>query len=85
MLLHLGEKVRLLVVVMRLDELVPSEGVADKVRLVLLLDVGRLEPDGVEAADDGVVEHGHVACACGEDVGLESSTLACYALKGGGL
>ena len=39
----------------RLDKLVPGEGVADKVGLVLVEDERGLEIDGVVAAEDRVV------------------------------
>lgn len=85
LLRHLGKQVLLLVVVVRLDELVPRERVPDKVGLVGLLDVRRLVPDGVVAADDAVVKHAHVARASREHVGLAgvSPWFADFALSPG--
>ncbi len=71
-LLHLGEEHGLLVVVVRLDELVPRQGVADEGGLVLVTDVRGLLIDAVVAAQDGIVEERHVRRTGREDVGLFS-------------
>lgn len=55
-LLDLGEQRLLLIVMVRLDELEPGQGVTDEVGLIGILNVGRLEVDGVVATEDGVVQ-----------------------------
>lgn len=70
-LLDLGEQRHFLVVVVRDDELVPGQAVSDEVGDVGGLDVRGLLVDGVETAENGVVEERHVGCAGGEEVGLE--------------
>lgn len=69
-LLHLGEKVQLFIVMVRLDKTEPREGVADEVCLVCFLNMGSLEVDCVEATDDGVVQQTHMSSPHGEDVSL---------------
>ena len=54
--LDLGEQRLLFVVMMRLDESVPGQAVADKVGLVLVGNMGSLLVDGVVAAEDRVVQ-----------------------------
>ena len=71
-LLHLYKQHVLLVVVMRLDKLVPRQTVSHKVPHFRVLDVLGLVEDGVVPADDGVVQEGHVRCARGEQVGLSA-------------
>jgi len=69
-LLHFGKQILLLVVVVRLDKLVPREAVPDERCLVFVEDVGRLLVDRVVAAEDRVVQKGHVRRTGREDVGL---------------
>jgi len=54
-LFDLGEQRSFLVVVVRLDELVPGQAVADEVGLVLVGNDRGLLVDGVVAAEDGIV------------------------------
>lgn len=52
------------------DEAEPCQCVADERGFFLAFYMGRLVVDGVEAAQDGVVDVAHVRCAGGEDVGF---------------
>lgn len=69
-LLDLGEQGLLLVIVVRLDELKPSQGVADEVGLVRVLDMWCLQVDAVVTSKDGVVQKRHMRCTCTEEVRL---------------
>ncbi len=62
----------LLIIVVRLDELVPRQSVAHEIGLVCLLDVRGLLEDRVVASEDRIVEVAHVRCAGGKEVGLSS-------------
>jgi len=73
-LLDLGEERFLLVIVVRLDKLVPCEGVPHEVGLVVVLHVRCLVVDGVVPSEDGVVKQSHVCRAGREEVGLRSSS-----------
>lgn len=50
--LDLGKQVILLIIVMRLDKLEPSLTIPNEIGLVDILNVGRLEVNGVVAAND---------------------------------
>lgn len=67
---YFREELCFFVVVVRLDEFVPCERVAYKCGFVFFFDVGGLEVDGVVAAEDGVVDVGHVRGSGCEDVVL---------------
>lgn len=69
-LLDLGEQGVLLIIVVRLDELKPSQGVPDKVGLVRVLDVWSLQVDAVITPEDRIVQQGHMCCACTKEVRL---------------
>lgn len=69
-LLDLGEQGILLVIVVRLDELKPSQGVADEVRLVRILDMWCLQVNAVVPSKDGVVQKRHMRCTCTKEVRL---------------
>lgn len=69
--LHLGEQILLLIVMMGLDKTEPGLRVSDKVGLVGILDMRGLEVDGVEATDDGIVEKSHVSGACRKEIRLQ--------------
>lgn len=69
-LLDLGEQGLLLVIVVRLDELKPSQGVADKVGLVRVLNVWGLQVNAVVSSEDGIVQQGHMCCASTKEVRL---------------
>ena len=69
-LLNLSKQRLFFVVMVRLDESIPGETVANKVGLVLVEDNGRLMEDGVVASEDRVVQQCHVRRARGKDVGL---------------
>ena len=69
-LLNLCKQRLFLIVVMRLDKLVPDQRISDEVGLVVVEKVGGLLIDGVVAAEDRVVEEGHVGSTRGKDVGL---------------
>lgn len=66
----LFEERLLLVIVVRLDQLVPSQGVPHEIGLVVFLNVRGLEPNGVVASQNGVVQQGHVRGAGREQVSL---------------
>lgn len=70
-LLDLGEQGLLLVIVVRLDELKPSQRVADEVGLVRILDVWCLQVDAVVTSEDGIVQQRHMRCASTEEVCLQ--------------
>lgn len=69
-LLDLGEQGLLLVIVVRLDELKPGQGVADEVGLVRVLHVWCLQVDAVVSSKDGIVQQGHMCRTCTKEVGL---------------
>ena len=69
-LLHLGEQVGLLVIMVRLDKAEPRQSITDKINLLGLLNVRGLQVDGVEATNDAVVEETHMSGSGGEEVCL---------------
>lgn len=71
-LLDLGEKIVLLIIMVRFDKLEPGLGITDKVSLVCISYMRSLEIDGVEATDNGVVQKRHVSSTSGEKIGLET-------------
>lgn len=73
-LLDLGEQGLLLVIVVRLDELKPGQGVADEVGLVRVLHVWCLQVDAVVSSKDGIVQQGHMCRTCTKEVGLRCSS-----------
>lgn len=60
-LLNFREECLLLIIMVRLDELVPSQAISHEIRLVRIGDVRRLLVNAVVAAEDGVVQQRHVA------------------------
>lgn len=67
-ILNLGEQVQLLVIVVRLDEFEPRQGIAHKIGLVGVAYVRRLQINAIEATKDGIVQQRHVARARDENI-----------------
>lgn len=67
-LLDFREELGFLVVMVAFHESEPCKAVAHEVGLVGFLDVRRLQVDSVEAAENGIVEEGHVRGAFGPDI-----------------
>ncbi len=68
--LNLDEEGGLFVVMVRGHELVPCAAVADKGGAIGGGDVRGLAVDGVEAAENGIVQEAHVGGSRGEEIGL---------------
>ena len=68
--LDAGKEDRFFAVVVALHHVVPGETVTNEVRVVSGLNVGCLLVDAVVAADEDIMNNGHVRCLHCEVVGL---------------